>query len=107
MAVAHAALGDDVVGELLHVGAAALEHGDLDAAFVIEMHVQRRMRQIVAVVKVAGQPLGQFARLVVVQVDQRRDARPRAADFGRGLLQAGAGEIADRLGAVGVAARLP
>src|SRR6202035_615758 len=63
VAVAHAALGNDAVGELLHVGAAALEYGDLHAAFVVEMHVQRRLRQIVAVVEVAGETLGQFARL--------------------------------------------
>jgi hypothetical protein len=58
VAVAHAAFGNDVIGELLHVGAAALEYGDFHAAFVVEVHVQRRLRQIVAVVKIAGQALG-------------------------------------------------
>ena len=43
VAVAYAALGDDVVGEFLHIGAAALEHGDFEAVVVIEMHVQRRL----------------------------------------------------------------
>ena len=57
MAVPHAAFGDDMVGKFLHVGAAALEHGDFHAAVVIEMHVQRRLREIVAVMKVAGEPL--------------------------------------------------
>src|SRR6185437_16130462 len=41
---------------------------------------------------------------VVIHVNQCGDARPRAADFGRGLLQARAGEVAHRLRAVGVAA---
>ena len=91
VAVAHAALGDDAVGELLHVGALALEHGDFETAFVVEMHVQCGVREIVAVVEVAGEPLRQFARLVVVHVDQRGDARPRTRDFGRRLLQARSG----------------
>jgi hypothetical protein len=104
VAVAHAALGDDVVGEFLHFGAAALEHGDFHAALVVEMHVQRRVGEIVPGVKVAGEPLGQLALLMIVDVDQRGDAWPRAADLGRGLLQAGAGKVADRLGAVGIAA---
>ena len=65
------------------------------------------MRQIVAVVEVAGEALRQFAGFVVVEVDQRSDALPRARDFGRRLLQAGAGEVADRLGAVGIAAARP
>ena len=59
-----------------------------------------------AVVEIPRQPLRQFARLVVVEIDQRRDARPGPADFDRSLLQAGAGKVADRLGAVGIAARL-
>ncbi len=105
MAVPHAALGDDVVGKFLHVGATALEHGDFHAAVVIEMHVQRGLRQIVAMMEVAGQPLRQVARLVVVDVDQRGDAWPRSADLARRLLQPRAGEVADRLGAVGIAAR--
>ena len=44
VAMAHATLGDDALGELLHVGSLALEHRDLHAAFVVEVHVQRRLR---------------------------------------------------------------
>lgn len=91
MAVTHATLGDDVVGEVLHVGAAAFEHRDFHAAVVVEMHVQRRLRQIVAFVKIVRQPLGQIARLVIVHIDQRGDASARAGDLKRGLLQPGAG----------------
>ena len=83
VAVAHAAFRDDAVGELLHVGAAALEHRDLHAAFVVEVHMESGVGEIVTVVEIAGQALGQFARLVVIKIDQRRDARPRAADLGR------------------------
>ncbi len=37
VAMAHAALGDDVSCKLLHVGAAPLEYRDLHATFVVEM----------------------------------------------------------------------
>src|SRR6478752_377849 len=41
MAVAHAALGDDVVGECLHLAATPLQHRDLETGIVVDMHVQR------------------------------------------------------------------
>ena len=47
VAVAHAALGDDVIGERLHLVAPAFEHRDFEAAVVVEMHVQRRLRETV------------------------------------------------------------
>src|SRR5882757_5272455 len=54
-----AAFGDDSVGKRLHLRAAASEHGHLQAAFMIEMHMQRRLRQVVMVVKLLGQAFGQ------------------------------------------------
>src|SRR6516165_546712 len=39
VAVAHAALGDDVIGERLHLVAPALEHGDFETAVMVEMNV--------------------------------------------------------------------
>ena len=93
MAMAHAAFGDDVVGKFLHVGATAFEHGNFHAAVVIEMHVQCRLGEIVPVMEVADQALGQIAGLVVVDVNERGDARPRSADLARRLLQTGAGVI--------------
>ncbi len=55
MAVAHAPLGDDVVSEFLHVRAGSLEHGDLHAVLMVEMHVQGRLREIVPVMEVASE----------------------------------------------------
>src|SRR6516225_2730335 len=43
VSVAHPALGNDVVGKVLHVRAASLEHGNFHAALLIEMDVQRRL----------------------------------------------------------------
>ena len=51
MAVANAAFGDDVIGEGLHLAAAALQHRDLETGIVIDMDVQRRLREIVVLVK--------------------------------------------------------
>ena len=41
--VAHAAFGNDMVGELLHLDAASLQYGDFETAVVVEMNVQRRL----------------------------------------------------------------
>jgi hypothetical protein len=70
-----------VIGERLHLGAFALQDRHLKAAFVVEMHMQRRLRQIVMVVELLRQPLGQVTRVVVVDVDQRGDAVARSCHF--------------------------
>jgi len=54
MTVAHAALGDDVIGESPHIGPAPAQYGDLKAAIVIDMHVKRGLREIVALMKILG-----------------------------------------------------
>ncbi len=38
-AMAHSAFSDDVIGELLHIGTAPLEHCYLHAALVVEVDV--------------------------------------------------------------------
>jgi hypothetical protein len=90
---------------MLHLAAAALERGDLHARIVVEMNMQRRQRQIVVAVKILHQPFRQIPRGVVVDIDQRRDALARWCGILGSLLQPGAGEIADDLGAVLVTAR--
>ncbi len=54
VAVAHAALRDDVIGERLHVVALALEHRHFEAAVVIEMNVERRLREAMLRMEVLG-----------------------------------------------------
>ena len=103
-AVAHAALGDHVLGEVLHGAGLALEHGHLHAAVMVEVDMQRRQRQLVVIVEGLGQPLGQFARGVIVDVDHGGDAVALGVERFGGLADAGAGEVADRLRAVLVAA---
>jgi hypothetical protein len=98
--VAHPALGNDVVGKLLHVGPAPFEHRDFETARLVEVHVQRRLRQIVTRVVVAGEPPRQFALFVLVNINERGNAGASAGAQVRRLLQAGAGKIAmasDRL----------
>lgn len=55
--VAHAAFGYNVISKLLHIGAASLKHGDFHAAFVIKVYVKRRLREVVALVKISGEAL--------------------------------------------------
>ena len=103
-AVAHAALGDDVLGEVLHGAGLALEHCHFHAAVMVEVNMERRQRQFVMIVEGLGQPLGQFARGMVVDVDQGGDAVALGVQGFARFADAGAGEVADRLGAVLVAA---
>ena len=74
--VTHAALGDDVVGEMADFAAGALQRRHLHAAVVVEMHVQRRQRQVVMAVEILHQPLRQVARGVIIDIDQRGHALP-------------------------------
>jgi hypothetical protein len=99
----HAALSDDVIGKMLHVGSTPFKHCNLHAALLVEMHVQRRLGEVVMLVEIAGKPLWQLTRFVIVDIDQGCYARPRSADLHSGLLKTGAGQIADRLGAVVIA----
>ena len=43
VAMPDAPFGDDMVGKRLHLRAAAFEHGHLQAAFMVEVHMQRRL----------------------------------------------------------------
>ena len=103
-AMADAALGDHVLGEVLHLVGLAAQDGHLHAAVVVEVGVHRGERQLVVVMESVGEPLGELPRVVVVDVDQGGDAVALLVDGLGGLPDAGAGEVADRLGAVLVTA---
>ena len=89
--VAHAAFGNDVVGEFLHVGPASFEHRHLHTAFLIQMNVQRCLRKGMMIVEVARKQFRQFALLVVVNIDEGGKTLLRARDLRRAVLQAGPG----------------
>src|ERR1700757_3686780 len=74
MPVAHAALADRVVGELLHRAGRASQHRDLEAAVVIEMDVHRRDLQVVMALLRLGEPLAELARLVVIDISEGGDS---------------------------------
>ena len=76
VSVAHAAFGDDVVGEMLNLGACALQGRYFHAVVVVEMNVKRRHREIVVPVIVLHQAARQIPRGMIVDVDQRGDAFP-------------------------------
>lgn len=93
----HPALGNDAVGKVLHVRATPFQHCDFHAALEIEMHVQRRLRDVAMVMKISCEPLRQVARFVIVNIDQSRQAEFGSPNLHRCLLKPGAGEVADRL----------
>jgi hypothetical protein len=72
MSVADAPLGNDVLGERLHLGAGALQHGHLETAVMIEVNMQRRLGEAVVVVEVLGQPLRQLACGMIVDIRRSR-----------------------------------
>ena len=74
LSMAHAAFGDDAIGEFPPVAAASLQDRHFHATLVIQMNVQRRLREIMMIVEVARQPFWQFALMVVVDINQSGDA---------------------------------
>ncbi len=74
VAVAHAALRDNMISECLHLGAPAFEHGHLKTTVVIEMDMERCLRKAVMRVEILGQAFGQLARRMVVDIAERRNA---------------------------------
>jgi hypothetical protein len=51
------ALGEEVPRKVAHIAHRALQQGNLETAVMVQMHVHRCNRQIVAVMKRPGQPL--------------------------------------------------
>ena len=72
--VAHTAFGNNVIGEFPHIAAASLQDRHFHAPLVIQMNVQRRLREIMMIVEVARQPFWQFALVVVVDINEGGDA---------------------------------
>jgi hypothetical protein len=58
VSVTYPALGNNLVGKSLHIESTPLEHSHFHAAFLIEMHVQRRLGKVVVLVKIACQRFG-------------------------------------------------
>src|SRR5579871_6142004 len=103
LTMAHAALGDDVVGERFHLSAASAQHRHLEATFAVDMNVKRCLCEIVMLMKVTGQALGQFPRSVIIDVAQRRDAMTIAGRLRTDLVETASQQIAKRFRAVGIA----
>ncbi len=94
-----------MLAEMLHLARGAAQHRHFEAGVLIEMDVERGERELMVCVIGVGQPLGELPRRMVVDIDQRRDARVLLLGALGGVANAGAGEVADRLGPVLVAAR--
>lgn len=73
-AVAHAALAHRVAGHRPHRLDRPAQDRDFQAGLVVEMDVQGRDLEIVVAVLGLGEAASEVARLVVVDVGERRDA---------------------------------
>src|SRR5215467_14024675 len=102
MAVTNTALGDDMVGKRLHLAAAPLQNRDLEAGIMVDVNVQRRLREVVVLMILVGQALRQFARGVIVDIAQRRDTVAIARGRPSRVLDAATQQIAKGLRAVGI-----
>lgn len=103
LAVPYATLAHRLVGQGPHRACLPPQHGDFEAGVVIEMDMQGRHLQIVMRMLRLDQPAAEIAGFVVIDVSQRGDAVPvrRLLQF---LARLGlAQDIAQRLGAAGIA----
>ena len=103
LSMAYAPLGNHVIGELFHGVATSFQHRHFHAPFVIQMDVQSGLREIMVIVEVARQPLRKLSLMMLVDINQCRDARLLWLDCL--LLQARSGKIAHCFGAIGVPMR--
>ncbi len=54
MAMAHTSFSDNMIGKFLYLGTMAFQHRDFETTFVVEVNVQRRLRQVVTFMIIAG-----------------------------------------------------
>ena len=86
--VADPSFGDDMIGKLLHLFAGSLQHRHLHAAFVVQVHMQRGLREIMMIVEVTREPFRQFALVMVIDVNQGCETLLPPRGLHRMLLQA-------------------
>src|SRR5574343_112923 len=104
LAVTDATFGHQGVGKLPDVGRRTFEDHAFQAVVVVEVAVQGGHGQVVVVVLQAGQPFGQFALVVVVDVGQVGDAVAGRRFALAVALDGAADQVAHRFRAVAVAA---
>jgi hypothetical protein len=68
------AFGRDVIGHMPDVAGCSLEECDFEAAVGIQMHMQRRYRQVMMIMKLISEPVRQIAPGMVIDIDRRRYA---------------------------------
>lgn len=105
MTMAHAAFGDQRIGELSDIRLLPLENDAFQTMIVIEMGVHRCHRQIVMIMLQRGQALRQFAFVVVVNIGKIGDTLALGHCPLAILLDRAANEVANGLGTIDIAAR--
>ena len=74
LAMPYTALRDDVVSEMPDFVDRATQDGDLHAAVVIQMHVHRRDREVVVIMRGVRQSARKLSSLVVIDINERAQA---------------------------------
>ena len=77
LSITHAALADHMSGKMLDLGFLPAQKRHFEAALRVDMNMQGGDGEIRMAVMILHQPLRQLARLMVVDIDQRRHALAR------------------------------
>lgn len=105
-AVPDAARRHDGIGETFHAPDVAAQDDDLQAVVVIHVHMHARQRQVVMVVLHRGDTAGEVGFMMVIDIAEGGDAVAFAALIQAGGLQFLAYQVAHRLRAIGIPARV-
>lgn len=84
MPMAHAALGNHVVGKMLYLGHITFQHRNLRAVVMTDMHMQRGDGEIVMMMLGGHQPARQFAFSCSYTYDRTAYPRRDSGDGGSG-----------------------
>lgn len=104
MTMPHAALGTQCVGKAPDIGRWPAQDHRLQTIIVIEMTVHRRHRQVVVIVLQAGQPFGQFALVVVIDIRQIGNTVATGRLTPAIVFDRATDQVTYRLGAIDIAA---
>src|SRR5690606_30779954 len=105
MTVAHAALCDDVIGEMLYLAHIPFQDGDFETIIMINMHMKCGDGEIMVMVLRRNNPAGQVTFLVFIDI--REDRKTLIAVLLCGFLrQRTAQNVSNRFGAVVIATAL-
>ncbi len=100
IAVTHAPLGNDGIGEIANIIRWPAQNHGLQTGIVVQMDVKGRQAEIMMIMLALGQPTRQLALVVIENIRQTADAMGGGAAFQPLALQFFANNVAESLGPV-------